>query len=158
MSCKQGVWLLAGCLACFVVSMGRADEPTPTQASIETAAPAANTVPEATAAASAEPSAGAARPPDASTIDLGVLLDQHLVIVRLHLRRGPTSFMHVWQEFVERKFAAADKDQNGVLDAEEFKLVKPLLTARRRIRTTQARFALPGVRTRTTRSSSSSTR
>ena len=59
------------------------------------------------------------RPPDASPIDLAILLDQHMVVVRMRVRHDEKPFVRLWQQFAESQFDSADKNHNGVLDAEE---------------------------------------
>jgi Ca2+-binding EF-hand superfamily protein len=69
----------------------------------------------------------AARASDGSPVDLAILLDEHMVLVRLQVKHDGAPFVQLWQKFAEGKFDSADKDHNGVLEAEEFSAVKPLV-------------------------------
>jgi len=50
-----------------------------------------------------------------------------MVLVRLQVKHDGAPFVQLWQKFAEGKFDSADKDHNGVLEAEEFVAVKPLV-------------------------------
>jgi Ca2+-binding EF-hand superfamily protein len=100
---------------------------TPT-AVISAAAVSTAAVSPATESTAAE-STAAARPADASPIDLAILLNQHMLVVRMQVRYGDAPFVEMWERFAEGKFDSADKDHNGLLDAEEFTAVKPLVAS-----------------------------
>ena len=79
------------CLVCLVARCrARADESTETAVAAETCARGQYW---RGCRERGRASAAAAQPPDASPIDLAILLDQHMVIVRLRVRRGESPFL-----------------------------------------------------------------
>ncbi|HEX4145430.1 MAG TPA: hypothetical protein VHY91_18135 [Pirellulales bacterium] len=127
---KYAPWLLSAFgLACLCPLPARGEEPTAKVQSVSfVAVPVANAaVANEAARTDVASTTAAARPADPSPIDLGILLDQHMLVLRLRVRYNDAPFVQMWQQFAESKFDSADKDHNGLLDAEEFITVKPLL-------------------------------
>ena len=73
-------------------------------------------------------SAAAAAPNNAQPIDVALATDQHVLIVRLYVKKGNADFVKDWQTFLERRFQVADADGDGTLNAEELKTIGPLIT------------------------------
>ncbi|HTU26918.1 MAG TPA: EF-hand domain-containing protein, partial [Pirellulales bacterium] len=64
---------------------------------------------------------------DSEPLDLAVLLDEHMTLIRLDVRHDGRPFGELWRKFMEQKFDVADKDQSGTLDAAELSAIKALL-------------------------------
>ena len=115
MSRKQTVgWLSALGLVCLGGLSVRADDSAVSGVLVPATAVSATAV-----STTAEPAA-APQPPDGSPVDLALLLDKHMVLVRLHVKYNGAPFVQLWQQFADDKFDSADKDHNGLLDGEEF--------------------------------------
>ena len=133
---KQAAWWLSAqsltwlCLACLSL-VCLSGQPVCGEDSAETGQLVAAAPAVLAAAVSTRPAPPeAARPADESPIDLAILLDEHMVLIRMQVRHGDKPFFDLWRQFAESQFDQADKDHNGVLEAEELVTVKPLLAPR----------------------------
>jgi Ca2+-binding EF-hand superfamily protein len=122
-TCKLAARLLPLlCLAAWAQAPACADEPaTPPAGEAAAALPATATGPPA--AAAAVPPAETGQP-----IDVALVTDGHVVVIRAYVKRAGKDFLPGWQEFVEKRFHSADADGDGTLNAEEMEKVKALIT------------------------------